>query len=108
MPSSNDDRRPRPAVDAATRTEIAVPKVRDEVHDEDSLAETEVFVGAVHKDTVTKLAPPPTAKAKNVGPATVREAPHAPVSTPPPRSRLGQTVSIVRAPLDEQGFGARY
>jgi serine/threonine-protein kinase len=29
-------------------------------------------------------------------------------SDPPPKSRLSQTVSLVRAPLDDQGFGARY
>jgi serine/threonine-protein kinase len=116
MPSSNDDRGKRPAGDDATRTEIVVPRIGEQIHDEDSLAETEVFVGIVRKQGAAKQGSPAAARPNDVSTATVREmtpagtapSPASPTSTPAPRSRLSQTVSVVRAPLDEQGFGARY
>ncbi len=129
MPPSKDDR-------------DALP-----IEDEDSAAETEVFLGSVRRtaggtQVVVPAAPrqapaaprqepaaPPAAK-RGVEAATVRELPsaaaavkqaaraaaheaeHADTEEQPRPSvakpALGQTVSIVRAPLDEQGFGARY
>jgi eukaryotic-like serine/threonine-protein kinase len=92
------------------------------IYDEDSAAETEIFVGSVSRAGAAKRASTP--RQRPVDAATVRELPPppsaaakpAPAPTPAPKPApapalkpaLGQTVSLVRAPLDEQGFGARY
>src|SRR5262245_44665928 len=68
MASRKDD---RPGVDDSTRIERAVPNVAP-IDDEDSAAETEVFIAG--KDSATRLVTAPAARAREVSSETVREA----------------------------------
>ena len=88
------------------------------IDDEDSsAAETEIFSGhlseqprsGVDRGGATIRESPSEARAKGApaGPSTMREAPSS-ASPPSFRPSLGTTVSITRAPLEDQGFGARY
>ena len=105
MPSRQDDRK------ASPHDRVDLPDLQDD----DSTSETEVFIAGVTREREARPRPPGHAQLLNE--ETVRDVPAAayakpraqPAAAPPPRApMLSQTVSLVRAPLDEQGFGARY
>jgi serine/threonine-protein kinase len=110
MPPPKDDKRD---LEGPTRVERPVASLIDD--EDSSAAETEVFTGHV----VDKLRPAPARQPATlredpapparprVADATVREAPAA-APQPALKQSLNMTVSIVRAPLEDQGFGARY
>jgi serine/threonine-protein kinase len=92
MPARKDDRSPHDAL-AVTRIERpGPPEPAPYVVDDDSAADTEVFVGRRPRESAEQV--PST--------ATARETP----SSRPPSS--APTVTLAPAPLDDQGFAARY
>src|SRR5262249_50782247 len=118
MPSSKDDRE-KPAVESPTRLDRPAVQPLPKLHEEDSSDETEVFIKRARRESVTKVA---AARPPEPSLATIREAapphggaasgptPRAPAepSAPVSKPALGQSVNVARAPLDDQGHGARY
>ncbi len=126
MPPPKDDR-DTPAPESPTR--VAAPAISD---DDSSADDTHVFQASVarkaaapkpavapatvrHEKTASAASPGPQSSTRLMPPepaarpreaATIREAPPGVVPIPPPAPSL--SVSLVRAPLDDQGFGARY
>ncbi len=88
-----------------------MPENDDDLDEDDEDSATQVFVGAgrARKQSAAHVVEAAPARAPARDDATVRELPRpSAAAIPPPKPSLGQTVSLVRAPLDEQGFGARY
>lgn len=99
MPQSKDAQKP-----PDTPTRLRRPRVVSLVEDESTVDETEVFAGRsddpmprTSSGTLVQRLAPSARPQPQDGTATRRGSPPS-----------GLTVSVVRSPLDDQGFGARY